>query len=177
MNDERDDLELLRRARALDRSIEPGRDLWDGISAELSRSAPARPSRFVPLALAASLLVGVTAVAMLFSSGAPDGGAPPAVAQADLLTVGLDPELVATRDELVTSLDAELAEMSPESQAAVAAGLQDIEQALARIHAELEDDPNSELLLELLVKTYTDQVILLGEMDGMTRSIRKRTEL
>jgi hypothetical protein len=171
MSDEQDDLELLRRARALDRDVEPRRDLWPEIHAELAATvAPGR--RWVaPLALAASLLVGVTALTMLWQSPGPE------VVNDPVVPVGLDPALVQTRADLLVSLDAELERMSPESRAAVAESLQDIDRALAAIHAELEDHPNSELLLGLLVSTYTDQILLLGEMDGMARTIGERTEL
>ena len=69
MTDEhdRDELELLRRARGLERGVEPRRDLWPGISAELEAPQATRRGWRLPLALAATLLVGVTAVTMLWS--------------------------------------------------------------------------------------------------------------
>lgn len=174
MTEERDDLELLGRARALDPAIEPDRDLWPAVRAalEVPRS---RRRRRIPLALAASLLAGIIAAALLFS-GTPGRVDRNPVSADALLPTALDAELVATRARLIASLDEELADLSPESQAAVARSLKDIDEALANIRAQLDDHPNSELLLDLLVSTYTQQIALLGEMDGLARSVSRAVD-
>ncbi len=94
-----------------------------------------------------------------------------------MLEVGLSPELTRSRRELIASLDAELARMSPESQAAVADNLKEIEASLAKIHAELEHNPDSRLLLDLLVSTYLRQIAVLGEMDGLARSVARSNRI
>lgn len=177
MSDEQDELELLRRVRGLTGEVEPERDLWPGIRAALDEPAPIARRWRLPSALAASLLLGAVAAALLFRAGtAPELAGEPAARPA-LLEVGLGPELVRSRAQLIASLDAELAQMSPESQAAVAESLKEIETSLAKIHDELEHNPDSRLLLDLLVSAYLRQIAVLGEMDGLARSVARSTQI
>jgi hypothetical protein len=177
MSDDRDDLEFLRRVRGLSGEVEPERDLWPEIRAALDEPGPRAKRWRLPSALAASLLLGAVAASLLFHAGtAPEPAGVPSARPA-LLEVGLAPELMRSRAQLIASLDAELARMSPESQAAVAESLKEIEASLAKIHDELEHNPDSRLLLDLLVSTYLRQIAVLGEMDGLARSVARSAQI
>lgn len=177
MSDEQDELELMRRARGLAGEIEPERDLWPEIRTALDEPARRAARWRLPSALAASLLLGAIAAALLFRGGAEPEPVGVPVAGPALLKVGIGPDLTRSRAQLIASLDAELAQMSPESQAAVAESLQEIEASLAKIHAELEHNPDSRLLLDLLVSTYLRQIAALGEMNGLARSVARSAQI
>jgi hypothetical protein len=177
MSDEHDDLELLRRVRRVSGEVQPERDLWPEIRAALEEPVPRARRWHLPSALAASLLFCAVGAALLFRAGSvPEPAGVPADRPA-LLEVGLGPELTESRAQLMASLDAELSQMSPESQAAVAESLKEIEASLAKIHGELEHHPDSQLLLDLLVSTYLRQIAVLGEMDGLARSVARSAQI
>jgi hypothetical protein len=52
-----------------------------------------------------------------------------------------------------------------------------INRALDEINAALTGDPNNDMLQQLLLSTYSEEVLLLGEIDALTRYIREGTEI
>ncbi len=113
MSDQDDELGVLRRARGLSEEIEPARDLWPDIRAALDEPV-LRPGRWrMPSALAASILLGAVAVAVLLRAEPEPAPAGAPATRPALIEVGLVPELAQSRAQLIASLDAELAQMSP----------------------------------------------------------------
>ncbi|HZH42600.1 MAG TPA: hypothetical protein VEY50_00725 [Lysobacter sp.] len=137
--------------RALRQPQEPTRDLWPGIAAQLG----ARPAvRNAPrwrggLALAATLVVALGA-AVLWRAwpGATHAGADPTLVQreADVLTL----QYQAALQELPADTPG-----TPMRHA-----FDDLDRNAALIRAALRRDPDSQLLLEQLRRTYTQRLAL-----------------
>ncbi len=176
---------LLQRTRALNQAVAPPDDLWPGIRDRLARRvhSPWTSSR---LAVAAVLLVSISSVLTVWIDG--EFGNPESLRGPDpihaevalnLQHQAMGPQFVQARTDLVMSLETELDALSPESRQVLAENLNSIDEAIMEINAALEDNPNSGLLLHLLLSTYTDQLTLLGTIDGMTRTANEseRTQL
>jgi hypothetical protein len=173
--------------RELPRSIEPNRDLWPRIEAEL-RGVPAegvdgtvssrrRAVRMRWLAAAAMLACVATGVwigrsllpgpqgartPLTAESGA-TGQSPPGLTAAHGVYVS-DPRYERERAELVRTLEARLAALPPPAQAKVRASLATIEKAKADLEQALGRDPSNALLQELLVNTYQDEMRVLTDV-------------
>ncbi len=180
--DTREEAQLRARARALTEDIAPAGDLWPGIEAHLD-AAPARTgwSR-VRLGAAAAVLVTLTSAATLWLSGT--GSPLPAASQSTQMLVAatprqlmLGPEFAQSRTDLILSLERELEALSPEDREILLSNVVDIDAAVDEIRTALADNPNSELLLHLLLSAYTDQLAMLSRIDGMTRSMNEGTQL
>ena len=174
--------DLLRRARALPDQIEPRRDLWPDIEAGLG-SNRRRPFGLAPLALAALLLISVSSLTTLWLSGGFRTADSPALA-VDEHRAGrfgprhvMGPEFAQTRQQLMSSAEQKLAALSPAAREDLAANLLKIEHALQEISQALDNDPTSDLLLHLLLSTYTDEMRVLRDIDDYSRVVTKRTEL
>ncbi|MEO5963641.1 MAG: hypothetical protein ABIP87_09435 [Thermomonas sp.] len=170
MNEEhlqRGDAELRMALRGLRRDIEPGQDLWPGITARLqSRSQqPAqavrkpRPGWWWPLAMAASLLLAV-GMAWQLKPVKPDAAAVPVLAQSSPAQ-RTDTLVQREADSMTVHYQSALREME---QVPLAGGWQPGLEALDRsaleIRSALQQDPNSRLLLERLRATYTRRLVL-----------------
>jgi len=175
--------DLLRRARALPDEVEPGRDLWPGIESALAapQSRP-RPRLRIPLALAAVLLAGFSSLVTLTLSGAFEEPSTDPLLAEQLLLGRFGPRYVMgtdfaqTRLELIQAAEQQLAALSPEAREALTVNLEKIEQALTEINEALNDDPHNELLLHLLLSTYTDELRMLQDIHGYSRVVVERTE-
>lgn len=109
----------------------PERDLWPGIEARLTRR---RPRIWLPFALAASLVVAVTAGVWQQSRG-PDGAyVQPAPATVAVATATADPAR----------------QVFPQQQALLKANLAIVRDAERQLQHALEQDPQSESLQRLL---------------------------
>ena len=186
---------LLRRARALDPAVEPPDDLWPGIRKAIQRGSQtefrhrsAERARWTlpRLAAAAVLLVSISSVLTVWLNGEFRNPVPPrGPGYADQMLEGpyhaMGPQFVRARTDLLVSLEKELDELSPESRKVLAENLLNIDEAIREINTALQDNPDSGLLLHLLLSTYTDQLTLLSRIDGMTRAAneaeRERTQL
>jgi hypothetical protein len=80
-----------------------------------------------------------------------------------------------TRTDLLLALEVQLATLSAEDRKVLADNLADIDTALKEINTAMEGNPNSDLLLQLLLSTYTDQLRLMGDMHDLTRSVNEST--
>ena len=174
---------LLQRTRMLNPAVEPPDDLWPGIRKRLAERvrSPWTTSR---LAVAAVLLVGISSALTLLIGGelrkpVSLDKSNTAYVEAELQHRAMGPQFVQARTDLVLSLEKELEELSPVSRKVLAENLNSIDEAITQINVALEDNPNSGLLLHLLLSTYTDQLTLLGTIDGMTRTANEseRTQL
>jgi len=193
MSNANDDLKTKRvgSLRDLPRSIEPPRDLWTGIEAQLAagrqvsgaatvadlsgkRGSHARLRWIAAAAVIVALAVGM----WIGRSFPPTGGAGPLTVQktspvptppnmseervtALQAAYFADPKFRDQRAALVKSLEAKLATLPPESRDKVLASLNTIHQSMQVLEEALGKDPTNALLQELLVNTYQDEMRVL----------------
>lgn len=173
--------DLLRRARALPDEVAPSRDLWPAIEAGMGERARRRPR--VPLALAAALLVGFSSLSTLWLSGWFEDLRSDRLAVDERLLTGrfgpryvMGTDFAETRREMIRSAEQQLSELSPSARDELAANLEKIQHALTEINKALNDDPHNDLLLHLLLSTYTDEMRMLQDVHGYSRVVAERTE-
>lgn len=173
--------------RDLPEAVQPARDLWAGIEAQINaehqtvkpvRSPVTRRPAHLRL-LAAAAMIGTLAVGVWIGRSILPGAGPAqptlavnnpttgqpspttnvaAMVQAAYLS---DPKFRQTRDELVKSLAARLAVLPPESRAKVVDSLATIHKSMQDLEAALGKDPTNALLQELLLNTYQDEMRVL----------------
>ncbi len=174
---------ILERARALPRSVEPYRDLWPDIESELDR-APA-PSIWRPrLAAAAAVMFAVTSALSFWLGGVVNTTEPLQVApiNPEMLNhfgprYAMGPSFSQARMDLSISVADQLEQVSPETRVLVEKNFDVINRALSEINAALAADPDNDMLQQLLMSTYTEELLLLGEIDALTRYVREGTEI
>ena len=173
--------------REMPQSIEPARDLWPGIEAQLGElpegaasggTVPARrrgqPLRWLAAAaMLASVALGVW-IGRSLLPGTAGVGTPPVSANRTavppLAPTALDaayvsdPRYAQQRAALVQALQARLAALPPPARAKVSASLAAIEQAKQDLEEALGRDPGNALLQELLVNTYQDEMRVLTDV-------------
>jgi len=161
----------------LPRSIEPGRDLWPAIEAQLEPRRAPGTRRWLWPAVAAMLLVAVSSLitAQLVRRAEQ-------VAERRMLTVPeitfaaadfgpgqrLGPEFDAARQELARTLSARVARLPPEARLQLERNLRELRRASAEINAALELSPGDPLLEELLLNTYQDELAVLASVNQLT---------
>jgi hypothetical protein len=169
--------------RDLPQGIEPGRDLWPQIEAQIAgrpagspadvaREAARRGATAPRAYLAAAAMVGCLAVGLWIGrSVLPGAGSAPPLAQSPRPVVAAvqtawvsDPRYQRAHEELMRSLSAQLASLPPASRAKVMASLATIHQAKQELEAALGKDPGNALLQELLVNTYQDEMRVLTDV-------------
>jgi hypothetical protein len=140
--------------RQLRRDHMPGRDLWPGIAAEISagparnpRQPAAAASRFVPWAIAASLLLAVALAWQLRPMQPRDG-------QARLITH----EAQAMTREYQGAL--KVISTGTPSDAASTPALRELDASAAQIRGALARDPDARFLLDRLRHTYSLRLAL-----------------
>jgi hypothetical protein len=165
-----------RRVRSLSelaQPVQPPRDLWPAISAELTKASPvATPVKRSPrrqwiaiaatvFALAVGIWIGRNVLPTSVSSPpqiATTTSAPRDVVNASFMT---DPRYLKNRAQLIRGLEAQLKTLPPKTQEQVAASLATIRKSMSDIQAALGRDPANALLQELLVNTYQDEMRVL----------------
>jgi anti-sigma-K factor RskA len=174
---------LVRRTRDLPRSIEPRRDLWDGIEASIrtgdseatttGRRRAGLTGPWSRLALAAATLVLVAGTALLVGlrlgrstagkGTAPSGpGVAAAVAGLDLEQVGC--EYDRARGQLLAVLDARRGSLTPATVEVVERNMRVIDHAVRDIRAALAESPGDQALGQLLLATYRREIDLLQQV-------------
>ena len=136
--------------RQLRRDHMPGRDLWPGIAAEISAGSARRSaaaSRFVPWAIAASLLLAVALAWQLRPMQPRDG-------QARLITH----EAQAMTREYQGAL--KVISTGTPSDAASTPALRELDASAAQIRGALARDPDARFLLDRLRHTYSLRLAL-----------------
>ena len=165
-------------------TIEPPRDLWPQIEAQISaerrpQMAAVREDRgqrralmwrsLAAAAMVASVAVGVwigrSVLPMPLSAASRPAAAPlngPAAAfEAAYVS---DPRYQRDREALLRGLEARLAELPPASREKVVKSLTDIRRAKEDLESALGKDPSNALLQELLVNTYQDEMRVLTDL-------------
>jgi len=163
------------------RSLDPPRDLWPQIEAQLGAAGASAPGRRgAPLRwLAAAAMVGALAVGVWIGRDlmplagtatevaqhppANAAGANPGGAAVNAAFVS-DPRYARQRAELMGSLQAQLNAMPAPARAKVAASLSAIEAAKKDLESALGKDPSNALLQELLINTYQDEMRVLTDV-------------
>ncbi len=176
--------------RELPRAIEPPRDLWPQIKAQLDEIQAAAPSatgtqpilprqggarlRWLALAaMLASVAVGVWIGRSFLPGGATplavtvtaSNGATPVTAAAALDAAYVsDPRYERQRAALLRSLQSQLATLPPATRTKVLASLATVEKAKQDLEQALGKDPGNALLQELLINTYQDEMRVLTDV-------------
>ena len=191
-----DDARLDADLRGLSRlGLEPGRDLWPGIAAQLEprdAQATSRPRRawLWQAAAAAVLLVAGSSLltATLLDTRRADGtmatattpttpatSAVPTGAAAVPAAYGagarLDPDYLAARRQLTALLETRMASLPESTRAKLEANLAEMRHAALQINAALAEQPGDPLLEELLLKTYQDELAVLANVNQLAGAL------
>ncbi|MDQ6886867.1 MAG: zf-HC2 domain-containing protein [Gemmatimonadota bacterium] len=176
---------VIARARSLPPSVQPSRDLWPAIAAEMSRDAshfPALPraetgrlqrSRYARpgLAAAALLLVALSSLVTwrIAREGHQSAGADPSAAMvagtaATLVELhGIERDYQLATADLAATLETRRASLDPATVALVEADLRVIDQAIREARAALLADPTNEDLPRMLSTAYRHKLELLQQ--------------
>jgi hypothetical protein len=180
---------IIRDAQKLATAIAPERDLWPGIESAITASEAPRRSYTTWFAQAAAVILligGSSAVTYLVTKPDTDvvNGAPVASnveVDAEFASFGENHELSASftsaRSNLEAELDFELDRLSPEARATVEENLAIIRGAIREINAELAADPNNELLQELLLESYREELAVMRDVSELTRDVMSRNDI
>lgn len=160
----------------LPRAIEPGRDLWPSIAAELEpRGARAGHRWLWPAAAAVLLVVGSSLITANLLQREVPAVARQAPASAPLRHVAaafgpgqtLDPTYEVARADLARTLSARIDRLPPDARRQLERNLAEIRRASAEINAALELSPGDPLLEELLLNAYQDELAVLASVNQL----------
>lgn len=188
-DDTKHDDELMAAAARLPQSVAPERDLWPGIAEAIATPAMPRGAgwnRIFAQAAAVLLLVGASSGLTWFvATGSEDPMTVPDVSNLVFEPVSgnfgsqyhLGPDFDSARNDLAATLERQLAALSPETRAEVEKNMATIRQAIADINVALDEEPNNALLQQLLMSAYQKELSLMIKVDGMTKSVMRRTDI
>jgi hypothetical protein len=189
MNGRRDPLDTA--LDALPRDVQPSRDLWTGIHAEISGALPlARPRgisvghRLLPatwMRLAAGFILVVASslttyvitrqVAqenVLQAQRAAEMHQPAVPAMpVSFATQAMGVEYMNARAALDAEFQRQIATLPPVTRARLERNLADLRRAASEISATLAEHPSHPLLQELLLSTYQSELALMGSVSDM----------
>ena len=161
---------------SLPKSLEPARDLWPAIEAQLEPRA-GRGSRAWLWAAAAGVLLVVGSSLLTATllqretdrvarqTAAQDG---PAYATAAFGPgQALGPGYDAARRDLLGTLSARIDRLPPDARRQLEKNLAEIRRASAEINAALALSPGDPLLEELLINTYQDELAVLASVNQL----------
>jgi hypothetical protein len=164
----------VRSLRELAQPVQPPRDLWPAISAEMTKAAPvATPVKRSPrlqwvavaatvFALAVGIWIGRNVLPTGTVQSSPSVANNPTSREFVPAAYVSDPRYLKDRAELIRGLEARLKALPPKTQEQVAASLATIRKSMSDIQAALGRDPGNALLQELLVNTYQDEMRVLN---------------
>lgn len=183
---------------SLPRDVQPGRDLWAGISAEIRRTEPVSPRRFATSSpffrIAAGFLLVVASsittyvitqqsaqedVLQARQAAAAQLQQAPALAAMPVSFGGqevLGAEYVQARAALDAQFQRQVATLPPVARAKLERNLADLRRAATEISATLAEYPSNPLLQELLMSTYQSELALLGSVGDMTAPTLNQAE-
>ncbi len=174
---------LLADAARLRKSVSPARDLWPGIEAAIAEP-PARRQSWFAQAAAVLILVGATSL-ITYTLTVDEPDVSPVATGTDLrlapasfggaYQLGTDYQLA--RASLEDRLEHVLGRLPPEQRTEVEENLEIIQQAIAEINAALEEQPGNVLLQEMLLDTYREELAVMRNVGGLTRSVMARNDI
>ncbi len=171
---------LERMLAALPEDIEPRRDLWPDIAAQLEAGRGSGTRRWM-WQLAAGLVLVVCSsllTAGLLQRREPTASAPPAAAVQEPAAVrvgfgpgqALDAEYVAARQQLADLLAQRIDTLPASARSKLESNLAEMRRAAAEINAALELQPGDPLLEELLLTTYQAELGVLANVNQLART-------
>ncbi len=165
------------RLAALPREATPAPRVWQQIEARIADGSADRSARFE---VATAALFAVLTVGVIFGFGELEKMKGPArFAEVEMFEIeGFDrTQLMQVRDNLHGSLRLALDELSPETRITVVENLARIDAARAEIDLALKGDPANQLLKQMLLASYTNEISLLNQFTVMAGSAPQRTQL
>ncbi|HEY8539954.1 MAG TPA: hypothetical protein VIL28_13885 [Steroidobacteraceae bacterium] len=193
MNEAHDPLDRL--LAELPRSVEPSRDLWRDIEAEIAadrpqRSAPLYTQRWFQLAAAVALVVTSSVITFLVARSSMQeqiARARQEVAEQLQPVLPTMPvrfnglEIGKSYEEARAELDAEYAKhiqrLPPVVRAKVERDIAELRRSAREISATLAQYPGDPLLQDLLVSTYQREMQVLSEVNSMAATTAAGTDL
>ena len=177
VHDEAADRRLAEALAGLPKSLEPERDLWPAIEAQLQpRESRAGRTWLWAAAAGVLLIVGSSLITATLLQREADHVArePPARSEPAYAAAAfgpghtLDPAYDAARRDLLRSLSARIERLPPDARRQLEKNLSELRRASAEINAALELSPGDPLLEELLINTYQDELAVLASVNQLT---------
>lgn len=185
MMSNKENLEQL--TRDLPRDIQPTRDLWPDIRHQITRESAARgrPRGWLPLALAASVLIAVSSTVTLWlvmPMSEPAWEAAGIVWQDPAILAtryagAVEAEFAPARVALHAQLPRRLDQLSPKAKDNVLNNLREIDTATQEIRGAIGRDPDAIYLVEMLVALYAREIDLLRQLNQTTKTYSQETQL
>ena len=178
-NNDKDTKRRIGSLSELSQDVQPPRDLWPAISAEIAKDAkgatnvmktvrPYSQSRlqwFAAAAVIAALAVGIWIGRAVLPGSTGQSTQPIAgnVNNQDVIAAAYvrDPRYLKHRAELMRAVDEKMKTLPPETQKKVSDSLATIRKSITDIQDALGRDPGNALLQELLVSSYQDEMRVL----------------
>ena len=183
---------LMESARELPAEVLPERDLWPAIEAAIREpAAPSKGWSFNPMSLLAQAAVVVLLVGG--SSGLTwlavkddaktvvPAPASNATLNASLASFGdrysLGPGFQDARRDLEARLAEELELLPPETRVNVEENLATIRGAIGEINEALAAEPDNQLLQELLLSSYREELAVMRKVNGISSAVMLREDI
>jgi hypothetical protein len=178
-----DDDRLTTAASRLATEISPQRDLWPGIEEAIARPKRSRWTPKFAQAAAVVLLVGASSMVTYFV--VKEDQRVVEVLQPTLLTetasfagrASLGAEYQQAHGSVASQLDVELQRLSPEARADVERNLAVIRHAITDINQALDEEPDNQLLQELLASAYRDELAVMQRVGSLTQQVMSRQDI
>ena len=196
MSDQRESLDQL--LASLPREVQPERDLWRGIQAEIAKtpivtdSAPVvhfSRSRWMQLAAGVLLVLATSLTTFVITRQSLQQDPVVQVANQPVPTPALNAmpasfgpealgaEYLQARSDLNQRFEERIKSLPPSARAKLERNLADLRQAANEISATLADHPSDPLLQDLLMSTYQRELQLLADVSEVPVSNTVRTDL
>jgi hypothetical protein len=183
MSQERAD-NLIERAAELGTGLSPERDLWPGIAKHIARPPRRRWTPLLAQAAAVVLLIGGSSTMTLWLTR-DEQPAPVQFVPQNLVfeqaAFGAEHTFGSVyrgaSGDYRQQLDEQLERLSPEVRTEVADNLALIRAAIDEISVALEENPDSELLQELLLRSYRDQHAVMRHVGTLARQVMIRKDI
>lgn len=180
-------------ARGIATEVQPPRDLWPGIAnaIRVSQQQPepviSRWPRMFAQAAAVLILVGASSALTWMAMNSADMTADPIDSSAGLTfepvsgsfgsRYSLGPDFQDARAGLIAKFDERLERLPSDTRAEVERNIGVIRTAIADINKALAAEPDSVLLQELLISTYSEELAVMRKVDGISHAVMRRTDI
>jgi len=160
---------IVRKARMLDKEIQPETDLWSGIADQI-RDLPQQdynqPSynSWMPVAMAACMLIAIGALGFAgYTNYSMQPQTIVTIAEESTVTLIEQPYMVA-RTGYLTALATEEQQMSPQVREVLKKNLKIIDDATQEIRKALKENPNDPFLTDALLLTRQKELQLFNQL-------------